>query len=341
MTTRIALLLLLLAASPAVIAQSADEKEDIKNAADLRDMSLARRSPDLESTILGHEEAVKFEAEKGDQKAVALISFGGTPKRGAHLKITAPVNKNAEQQELSNLQGLAGTAKLETGYNVLLSRRRQVRFDIDKATALCKRHGEDEGCNVLDFRSVEPNFVNEVTTIEGTTTALGAKLEYTRTKFDYLTADALAPMSDSHPQYAGSISYGLLPHFDVGRVRLYFAGVGYRYESSYEAAKKQQICKPVTEGSPALTCSEAAVGAPKHGNKRIAELRTRWFPSDDLGFDFVVYRNFEDDATGLELPIAFYRGKDGLFSGGVTLGWRSDKNEFTASVFVGAMRNLF
>jgi hypothetical protein len=333
----IILALPLAAQAPAV---AEDAQHPLAEQAEKGLVERTRRDNTLESPILGEAEAVKFEAEKGEQKATALISFGGTTRRGAHIKLTAPVNKNADTQELSNLQGLTGTAKLELGYSGFLTDQRIVYLDVDAGNKLCESRRADEGCNLENLATERELFEMGILKLTGLTTAFGIKGEFTRTKFDYVTKDTLAAVSDSEPQYAGSIMYGAIPHLDMGRVVLYFAGIGLRYEAGYEAAKKQQICKPFSEGSPSLTCSETAVGAPTRSVKRIAELRTRWYASDDLGYDFVVYRDFGKDATGLELPVSFYRSKDGLFAGGITVGWRSDSNELTASVFIGAMKNL-
>jgi hypothetical protein len=339
MIRRILVIVATLACATPLVAQTDAEKKAAEEKALNINETRARRDATLESPVLGTEEGVKFEAEKGEQKATALISFGGTTRRNGHIKVSAPVNKNAEQQELANLQGLTGTAKFEAGYSGLLTRQAIAKFDITKANALCKAHGKDEGCNVFNL-ATEEELADDVVTLTRLTSAFGVNVSYARTKFDYLTKTTLESKSDSEPGYAGAMSYGVLPHYDLGFAQLYFAGVGFRYEVSHDPGKKQQLCRPYPDNPNATTCSETFIDPPKRDVKRIAELRTRWYASDDIGFDVVVYRNFAKDTTGVEIPIAFYKDKNGLFSGGVVVGWRSDNNELTASVFVGVLKNL-
>lgn len=317
-----------------VFAQNATE-----TAAQDQHAQQALRDPSLQSTILGTEEAFKIESEKGEQKATVKLSFGGTTRRSAHILLSAPVNKNTEQQPLANLHGLSGSSKLELGYSAILSTIKAT-FDDDLADALCAKNGKDPGCDVVKLQDKERDPAAKAVTFSGMTTALGIKGEFTRTKFDYLTKGTLVSNSDTEPQYAASIAYGVLPHRKLPIGVLYFAGLGMRYESGYEAQKKQQICKPLQDTPTATTCSEVSIGAPNRSLNRIAEFRTRWYPSDDVVYDIVIARDFQKDVTGIEIPVAFIRGKDNLFTGGISIGWRSDTGEVTASVFVGALKNV-
>ncbi|HKR66747.1 MAG TPA: hypothetical protein VJZ00_23670 [Thermoanaerobaculia bacterium] len=320
-------------ASP-LLAQNAVEAE-----AEKQQNRQALRDPSLQSTILGTEEAFKIEAEKGEQKATVKLSFGGTTKGSAHILLSAPVNKNADQQSLANLHGLSGSSKLELGYSRILSTIKAT-FNDELSDALCKKNGLDPGCDLVKLQDKERDPQAKAVTFSGMTTALGIKGEFTRTKFDYLTKGTLASNSDTEPQYAASIAYGVLPHHKLPIGVLYFAGLGMRYESGYEAQKKQQICTPLKDTPTATTCSEVSLGAPDRALKRIAEFRTRWYPSDDVVYDIVIARDFQKDVTGIEIPVSFIRGKDNLFTGGISIGWRSDTDEVTASVFIGALKNV-
>jgi hypothetical protein len=250
------------------------------------------------------------------------------------------VSKDSDQQSLASLHGLTGSAKVELGYSALLSTIK-AKFNDDLADALCEKHGLRPGCDVVKLQDMERGAAAKAVTFSGCTTALGVKGEFTRTKFDYLAKGTLVPNSDSEPQYAGAVSYGLLPHLRLPIGVLYFAGAGFRYESGYQSQKKNQICMPLPDSSTATSCSDASVGAPTRALKRIGELRTRFYPSDDIVYDIVVSRDFSKDVTGIEVPVSLFRGKDNLFTGGISLGWRSDTKAFTASIFVGAMKNVF
>lgn len=319
-----------LVATQAVVAQSAEKKLAEEVIEESQQDAMA--DPTLESTFTATQDAIKFEAGQAEKKATAQLSFGGTNIRSAFVKVTAPVNENAEEQTLANLHGLTGSA-LEIGFWHRLSRVKFVDVDTVEWERICSERGEKNSCNVYRFGEAIASRAIKTT---GMTSAAGMSFEYARPKFEYLTTDTLAVNKEHLREYAGTFAYGLLPN--IGR--LYFAGVDFRYETSYEAKPKQQICMPL-DGSTALRCVTSAIGAPERTTKRIGELRTRWFASRDVVFDVVIARDFNSDAMGIEVPIVFSRsGKDNLFNGGVRLGWRSDTNEVTAGVFVGAMRDV-
>lgn len=286
----------------------------------------------LDSPFVGDFEALKIEGGKDDKNATGMISFGNNVLHTLHVKVTAPLDKSSDTQKIADLTGLPGTAKLETGFNYRLTEPKLVVNDREGWKKHCKDNGQQETCNIFQFgNDVASKFVD----VQGMTTALAAAFEFTRAKFDYVDATTLAPGSEKHPQYSATVSYGMVPNTGP----LYFVGFGYTLQQSWEAKKKQNLCRPVT-GTDALRCTEVSVGAPEEKDKRVFEVRSRWFSRDDFAFDVVLQHDFEGDAQSIELPLSFIRGKDNLFNGGIVFGWRSDENEFTASFFIGAMKKI-
>lgn len=294
---------------------------------------MAMTDPTLESTFTGSDAAVKFEAGQADKKATAQLSFGGTNIRSAFVKVTAPLDENAPQQSLANLHGLTG-ASLQVGLWHRLTRVNIDKVDLDEWARLCHEHGDKrDSCNIYKFGDAVASKAIQTT---GMTSAAGVAFELSRPKFEFATPTTFTANKEQLREYAGTVAYGIIPN--IGH--LYFTGLDFRYEVSHEAKPKQQICLPI-DATPALRCTTTSVGAPEREMKRIAELRTRWYASGSVIVDVVVARDFNSNATGIDIPIAFSRsGKDNLFNGGVRLGWRSDTKEVTASVFVGAMRDI-
>ena len=89
----------------------------------------------------------------------------------------------------------------------------------------------------------------------------------------------------------------------------------------------------------ATVCTEAVLGAPvrRHGNQVFAELR-KFFGPVAMSPRFT--RDFTKDVTGVELPVYFLQNTDGGFTGGVRVGWRSDKRGMTVVGFVGQVLGL-
>jgi hypothetical protein len=60
-----------------------------------------------------------------------------------------------------------------------------------------------------------------------------------------------------------------------------------------------------------------------------------WRPSlKDQAFLIRVEHDFESDVTAVTIPLYLFKEKDGGFTGGLQLGWRSDTDETVAGVFV-------
>lgn len=114
----------------------------------------------------------------------------------------------------------------------------------------------------------------------------------------------------------------------------------YRRQVAYKAGDTAQVCSPVgtTDSS---TCTEKVLGAPGSPDKtNTLSLEFKQFFGAHFAVAPKINRDFTKSVTGIEAPIYLLRDKTGGLTGGVTLGWRSDKKEFTASAFVGPVLRL-
>ena len=73
-------------------------------------------------------------------------------------------------------------------------------------------------------------------------------------------------------------------------------------------------------------------------NERVAYGEYRRF-FKHIGLSPRVSRGFEDNVTGIDVPVYFLKDNGG-FTGGVRLGWRSDTHDISASVMVGMQLRL-
>ncbi|MGH8239324.1 MAG: hypothetical protein ACREXP_20215, partial [Steroidobacteraceae bacterium] len=69
-------------------------------------------------------------------------------------------------------------------------------------------------------------------------------------------------------------------------------------------------------------------------------LEFRW-GTNNFGVAPIVIRDFDEKVTGVELPLFLVHdepseGQAGPLTGGVKLGWRSDTDDITVGLFIGA-----
>jgi hypothetical protein len=114
----------------------------------------------------------------------------------------------------------------------------------------------------------------------------------------------------------------------------------YRRQVAYKGGDTVEVCSPVgTTGS--STCSDEVVGAPGDPDRtNTVSLEVKQFFGAHFAVAPKINHDFTKSITGIEAPIYLLRDKTGGLTGGVTLGWRSDKKELTASAFVGSVLRL-
>jgi len=115
--------------------------------------------------------------------------------------------------------------------------------------------------------------------------------------------------------------------------------MGFEYQKSYQSSTSKTVC-PSSTTTAWVDCITGNIGSPIKKIKHLAYLDYRRL-FRHVGVSFRVTRDFENDETGLDLPIYLVRAKRpdpdtlGVFNGGIRLGWTST-DDFTVGVFVGS-----
>ena len=117
------------------------------------------------------------------------------------------------------------------------------------------------------------------------------------------------------------------------------------YEAAWEEQDKQIFCPP-NPGPTPVTCIEDHAGPPQldRSTKIGVNVRHRFTNSEGVsGFAISpsIRYDITDDVWGAELPVYFIPGKDGTLTGGLKLGYRSDKKDVTFGLFIGAAFGLW
>lgn len=152
--------------------------------------------------------------------------------------------------------------------------------------------------------------------------ALSAKAN--RAKFAYFDRN-MQKQTDREIEWGVGASFYWTPSS-----RRHMFGFGADLLRKKEAGKQSIICPPAS--SLPTVCQQGALTPPKDQNRTIA-----WgeYRSDAWGFPFSlkVSHDLDSDENAFDLPIFLVRRADGLFSGGVRLGW-TEEEDFDIGIFV-------
>jgi len=282
------------------------------------------------------------------------------------LKLSGPIGKNDSEADLATLEGLQDNVKLaysasirqhdadvvfrnttKEEYNAALCRAHQLETLPGKSAPLiapafdCTK-GElpdDAELYLDDLRAEGLRSLLDALDLGHGSFIYGVEATYAaEKKYDFITTESLTKQSEKHDGISLGAELGWLPY----RWGIFFVGLSYRYEEGYKAQPEQDICAPFGEDLGALSCSKAAVGAPSKSKKQIASIELRrYFRGGSLAVNPRFSYDFENDVSGVRLPIYFLKDGKGALNGGLAAGWRSDTEDYTLSLFVGTMKNPF
>jgi hypothetical protein len=120
----------------------------------------------------------------------------------------------------------------------------------------------------------------------------------------------------------------------VERAQGVLVALTYRHGTAYEASPTRNICTPVP-GTSAEECRNLATGAPTKIKSDTVAAELYYQNTTRFGIGIAVAQDFENDITGVELPIYLARDESsGLLSGGVKLSWQSDDDDLEALLFL-------
>ncbi len=165
--------------------------------------------------------------------------------------------------------------------------------------------------------------------------SLGLTGSVAHDKFDYVDPANLAAGKESHVSWSFGAAFTLYPRRSPTALAF-----SVRYERSYAAADSKILC-PLAAGATVATCVNKPAGAPVLDRSYLVSLglRHRFWRGDKLAGLAIaptVTYDASDDVFGAELPVYFVPSKDGGPTGGVKVGYRSDTDNVTFGIFVGA-----
>jgi hypothetical protein len=275
----------------------------------------------------------------GKDEKRAVISVGRTTGNGTlwSAKLSSPWDDEKSQGLPATLDGLSNGVKLEVSASRLLFK--PPRFDVSEGEAVCAdvqvALGESAASQCderLYDRVTDRQLRSRIAE-----TYFGSRPLYLWSIAAAVASDnfktlnlALEEDSTRKTMSAFGVDFGaVLPSYLTSVV------VGYRLQNGYESDKATQatICQPVPD-STALKCKQGFFGPPKSADKSVLSIDVRHQFGSALAMTFKASRDFEEDVTGLDLPIYILRSKEGAFSGGIRFGWRSDTHDVVGGIFV-------
>jgi hypothetical protein len=274
------------------------------------------------------------------------------------LSLSSPLGENGGLREVATLDGLASgvTAefKFSRGYFLGLSDWADVRSieqsDIELAMDSCTLENSNEKCQAdreskgdLGFiaRYAPDHYENNFAVTNARAFWISGSAAVGYDKFNWIDPANLSGQSGDGAEYrAGAAASYFLPKLST------VASVGLDFESAFEEADEAIVCLPVVSGM-APTCVSGRPEAPVRQDSLISYFEVRKLfelPSNsklsfDVGIAARVSHKFEDDVTALSVPI-YIVPRDGGLTGGIQFGWRSDRDDFAAGIFVGGTFSL-
>jgi hypothetical protein len=154
-------------------------------------------------------------------------------------------------------------------------------------------------------------------------------------KFEFVDPTSLATDAKKHVSWSLGASFTLYPR-DTPTAVSFSA----KYERAYKAAESKILC-PAPNGLTPVTCVNKPVGTPNLDKSYLlgATVRHRFWQGEKLGVLAIAPSATYDtsnDIFGAELPVYFVPSKDGGLTGGLKLGYRSDTDNVSFGIFLGA-----
>ncbi|WP_153067357.1 hypothetical protein [Steroidobacter cummioxidans] len=153
--------------------------------------------------------------------------------------------------------------------------------------------------------------------------------------YSYVLADAPTETKQSTRRGKGvSLSYT-----QVGRSGV--LNYGFQYERSYKAGKQTQICAPIN-GTTAMQCSNASMGAPVEKTSKIAFIEVRrMFSKLPIAISPRIEYDTDESEFAVSLPVYLIADADGALTAGLKIGWSGEDDDIGVGVFVGKAFSFF
>jgi len=285
--------------------------------------------------------------EAGEENDAATIRFAKTLGRRSKTQIScevsSPIDDGERDAELATLDGMAGTLTLNLNWSGAFWTPPSAGAAYQASLPICQDYAQHHNLAFDPNNDCESDLFGEdkAALARFHRAAFGTQLVYLtsiqfkagRDTYEFNDPTSLESQEDTLYGFSGTAAFGLLTHSD----NLWSAG--FRAERSYKEQDKIDLCSPIPN-STTLVCESGRLGSPDREYEQVlyAEYR-RFFHS--IAINPRVSHGFHNDVTGVDVPVYFLKDADNGFTGGVRAGWRSDTDDLSVSVFVGAVLRLW
>lgn len=247
------------------------------------------------------------------------------------FKASGPIDKSTGGGVFADLDGLREAATAGFAFS---RRFWNPTADNDKVKSLCKDLGIDPSTGKCRRTFIVTNHPDQVAKFDsyvniGNPLIVGASLEVGRQAFEFVDTLTLEKMESTETVVGVKAGFGKV----LTRRRIWL-GALYRYERSFRAGPKTELCRSVGTG-PTLRCDVTVVGAPTELKRSIVTGEVRHFVSDGFAINLKVHVDLTEEIVGVEIPLYFLGAEGKGLTGGVSLGYKSDRDSFVVQFFVG------
>jgi hypothetical protein len=291
--------------------------------------------PLLKSTARSLTSGVALEFTTEEQTARAQIGSDMGSLRQWGFTISGPVAGKGKPTTLATGEGLAAGTSAEFLVRWATSPGSQGFTDLE-FRSICQRYLKKPGCTRAEL-PVEGRQEIDAQAFEAVW-IFGFSAKVGHTAFEFADPVTFADQSENHEGWSISGSAGRIQAGALASL-LYYVGASFRHENAYVGNDEQDVCTPIGT-STSTVCREIAIGAPTRRKSELVQVEARSFPMTGLALAPRLTYEVNAQEWAFEMPM-YVRQDDGPFSGGVSVGWDSERDDIHLSLFVGAFPGLF
>lgn len=294
--------------------------------------------PGAPTTILGPASAVQFVLDASAKEKVGIVTIGrragNTGQNHLLLTFSAPLDTSSSAAPVS-LRGPSTGSTVKLSIN-RLNWRGPTPLEQLQIRTLCQSWKlSNAECDYRKLAEPHKSVIGQLQHLFDIPWLAGGDVSVETSNFKFRTVDTLAASSTPHNSVTANARLGYFtPSFGF-----LFASVAYR--NGWEAAgSPTQLCRPL-ENVSALRCDNAVLGPPVQKETAGVTVELRRFSANNIAINPSVQRVFMGKPHwSVDVPTYFIKDSTGTAIGGVRFGWRSDTQELTAVIFVGAALSL-
>lgn len=275
------------------------------------------------------------------------------------LRASSPTGSQDSTTTIATLDGLANSTKLALNLNHFFLTnlkdpgKPENKKDRDTAFKICKLIGKENGCSTNDIKVGLKNPTLNLSTEEQEEIFkkfkylfykpnswnfgynLNAEVGYEN--FEFIDSTTQEKQDQSETPWSVGASFSVNPPI---KFPLLFK-LGFKYQEAFKASSSQIVCPP-SNGTDSVTCNNGIFSGPNQRENLQLSFETRSILKGSA-LSLLVTHDFENDETGIDLPIYIVSDKKGNLNGGLRFGWTSvdDDDDFSAGVFVGSNFKFF